>query len=684
MTYLGAFGYGMVGLLYAIVSILSIVSWHGGRIGGLLIAACVFSAVWAFALAIHNSYVPLPPVILFSVEVLHTGLWISFLVSLDEKRGVGRQLGMTFQIVWIALLVAGVCIWVAQQFVVETLSYGIALIPGGLILALAGLVLIEQLYRNSTPDSRWRIKTLSLGLGGMFAYDLFLYSQGLMFGMVDDAIWNARGIVNIMFVPMIAIAARRNEEWDLDIFVSRHVVFYTTTLVAVGTYLLLMSAGGYVLLLYGGDWGGLLQVVFFVGAGLVLVTLLFSNKLRARLKVFLSKHFYRNRYDYRDEWLRLVATLAEFEDSSTRQTVIRALAQIVDSPGGLLWLRDNVAREFCPASSWQREGDSTAIPLDDPMVNFIEKGHWLIDLGEYRDNPDLYDNMPLPDWLVHSATAWLIIPLVTRQQVVGLVLLDKPSGKLKLNYEDRDLLKTVGHHIAVHIAQQQADSMLAEAQQFEAYNRLTAFLMHDLNNLIAQQSMIVKNAARHKRNPEFIDDSMQTIANSVTRMKRVMSQLERRDDKPKLTKTVLKFLISSAVDRCAGRHPEPEIDTSHSDIELAVDRDRFVMVLTHLIRNAQDATPADGSVRVSAACADDLITLTVSDTGTGMTPEFIRDRLFRPFDSTKGSQGMGIGVYQAREFALSLGGDLRVRSVPGEGTTFVMTIPYSAAEARES
>ncbi len=679
MTYLGAFSYGVVGLLYAIVSTLSVVSWRGGRVGGLMIAACIFSAVWAFTIAIHNSFVALPSIILFSVEVLHAGLWISFLASLHVKRGIGRRLSISSQFVWIALLVAGVGIWVAQQFVVTTLSYGIVLIPGGLLLALAGLVLIEQLYRNSTPDSRWKIKTLSLGLGGMFAYDLFLYSQGLMFGNIDDAIWNARGIVNIMFVPMIAIAARRNEEWDLDIFVSRHIVFYTTTLVAVGTYLLLMSAGGYAILLYGGDWGGLLQVVFFVGAGLVLVTLLFSNKLRARLKVFLSKHFYRNRYDYRDEWLRLVATLAEFEDSSTRQTVVKALAQIVDSPGGLLWLRDDVAREFRVASAWKREGEVADISFDDPLVEFIEKGHWLIDLGEYRENPDLYDNMQLADWLVRSATAWLIVPLVTRQQVVGLVLLDKPDGKLKLNYEDRDLLKTVGHHIAVQLAQQQADSMLAEAQQFEAYNRLTAFLMHDLNNLIAQQSMIVKNAARHKRNPEFIDDSMQTIANSVARMKRVMSQIERRDDKPKLTKTVLKFLISSAVDRCAGRLPEPEIDTSQSDIELEVDRDRFVMVLTHLIRNAQDATPATGSVRVSAVCTEGHIKLTVADTGSGMTPEFIRDRLFRPFDSTKGSQGMGIGVYQAREFALNLGGDLRVRSVPGEGTTFVMTIPYSPA-----
>ncbi len=675
MTYLGAFGYAVVGLLYAIVSVLSIVSWRGGRIGGLMIAACVASAVWAITLAVHNSFASLPPIMIFATEVLHAGLWISFLVMLDVKRGVDRQLGFIFQFVWVAMLLAGFGIWIAQQYFVETLNYGIVLIPGGLVLALAGLVLVEQLYRNSAPESRWKIKTLALGLGGMFAYDLFLYSQGVLFGGIDDAIWNARGLVNILFVPLIAIAARRNEQWDLDIFVSRHVVFYTTTLVAVGIYLLLMSAGGYAILLYGGNWGALLQIVFFVGAGLVLVTLLFSNRLRARLKVFLSKHFFRNKYDYREEWLRLIATLAEFEDSSTRQIVIKALAQIVDSPAGLLWLRDDGAREFRPASAWKLDENAPPIAVDDPLVKFIEKQLWLVDLEEYRANPDLYNNLPLPDWLDENDNAWLIVPLVTRQQLVGLVLLDKGDGIQDLNYEDRDLLKTVGNHIAVHLAQQQSDSLLAEARQFEAYNRLTAFLMHDLNNLIAQQSLIVKNAERHKRNPEFVDDAMQTIANSVTRMKRVMSQLERRDEKPKLSKTVLKFLISSAADRCAGRTPEPEIDISQSDIELEVDRERFVMILTHLIRNAQDATPGDGSVRVSAEHANGSVTLTVEDSGSGMTPEFIRDRLFRPFDSTKGSQGMGIGVYQAREFARSLGGDLHVRSAPGHGTTFTMTFP---------
>jgi len=407
----------------------------------------------------------------------------------------------------------------------------------------------------------------------------------------------------------------------------------------------------------------------------ILALLLFSASLRARVKVFLSKHFFRNKYDYREEWLRLIATLAEFEDSSTRQIVVKALAEIVHSPAGILWLRDETAHEFRPVASWNRDLDVPPIPLDNPLVDFIDAQLWLVDLEEYRRDPDLYGHFPLDEWLASRPDAWLIVPLVSRQRVLGLALLDKAQGSLRLNYEDRALLKTVGHHLAVHLAQQESDSLLAEAQQFEAYNRLTAFLMHDLNNLIAQQSMIVRNAERHKHNPEFVDDAIQTIANSVTRMKRVMNQLERRDEAPRLKKTRLKFLVSSAADRCGGRQPEPELDIEHSDIEVKVDVDRFVMVLVHLIRNAQDATPPDGRIRVSAGQANGRIEVRVEDTGQGMSSQFIRDRLFRPFDSTKGSQGMGIGAYQAREFARSLGGDVRVESEPGRGTRFWLSFP---------
>lgn len=682
-SYLGVLGYAVVASLYTVVAALSLASWRRGKIGGTFIVACLFSIVWASSMAAEGAGLTMHAPFLYLVESLRSGTWIAFVILLLARSGVDRRLGISFFVVWIAMLVFGVAAWVAGPLFRIAVNIGPVMIYGGLVLALSGLILIEQLFRNSSAEARWPVKPLVIGLGGMFAYDLFLYSQGILFGAIEETIWHARGVVNILFVPLLAIAARRNDQWELDIFISRHVVFYSTTLLAVGIYLLLMSAGGYLLLLYGGSWGGLAQTVFFVGAILVLATLLFSNSLRGRLRVFISKHFFRNKYDYRAEWLRLISTLAGFDDSSTRQLAIKAMAQIVGSRSGLLWHIEETSREYRLAAAYEAEMDAPVIGSDDPLMQFIRKNHWVVDLDEYRQNPEFYQNVRIPDWLCDDERAWLLVPLEARRKILGLVLLYKPRRPFKLNYEDRDLLKTAGHHIAVHLAKEDADSRLAEAQQFEAYNKLTAFLMHDLNNLIAQQSLIVKNAERHKRNPDFVDDAMQTIANSVQRMRRVMDQLQRRESEPVVKSTVLKFLISAAADRCDGRVPAVEIDLEAADIPIVVDRDRFVMVLTHLIRNAQDATPENGSVGVSVRNSESNVEILVSDTGSGMSKEFIRDRLFRPFDSTKGSQGMGIGVYQAREYARSLGGDLTVSSAPGKGSTFRMSFPLARPERKQ-
>ena len=675
MANFGAISYATVGLFYATLSVLLLTSWRGRHLGGYLIAACVISTIWAITLAVQLSGTRIPVLSMFVIEIFRSGTWLTFLIMLVAQIGVSRSIRYLGHAVWIGVLIAGLVLWFGQDYLSPIVNMGSVLIPGGLLIALTGLMLIEQLYRNSPPESRWGIKALALGLGGLFAYDLFLYSQGVLFGVLDNTTWMARGAVNILFLPLIAVAAKRNPDWDLRIFVSRQVVFYTTSLIAVGLYLLLMSLGGYALVFYGGTWGGLAQILFFAGAGLVLIMLLFSSTLRARFKVFLSKHFFHNKYDYRDEWLRLISTLSGFEDSTTRQIVIKALAQIVQSPAGLLWVLDDKQHSYQPIAAYEFARTMPSIAADDPLVEFIRRHGWLIDLDEFNRDPKLYGDLNLPKWLADNADAWLIVPLTTRQELLGLALLTKAPGPPKLNYEDRDLLKTVGNHIAVHLAQEKSDDLLAEARQFEAYNRLTAFLMHDLNNLIAQQSLIVRNAEKHKRNPDFVDDAMQTIANSVERMKRVMDQLKRGEADRLVRSTALKFVVSTAVDRCAGRKPVPALDLNDKNASVEVDAEQFTMVLTHLIQNAQDSTPASGTVSVSTAQSNGRATVTVRDTGTGMTMEFIRDRLFRPFDSTKGSQGMGIGAYQAREFARKMGGDLRVQSEVSKGTTVTMSLP---------
>ena len=263
------------------------------------------------------------------------------------------------------------------------------------------------------------------------------------------------------------------------------------------------------------------------------------------------------------------------------------------------------------------QNDVPDLEEDDPVVCFVKKDGWLIDMREYEVDPSRYIGLDKPEWLRTNPISWLIVPLMAQQKLLGLMLLNKSPGTPVLNYEDRDLLKTVGSHVAVHLAQERTDRLLSEAQQFEAYNRLTAFLMHDLNNLVAQQSLIVSNAEKHKRNPDFVDDAIKTIANSVERMQSVLDQLKRGGATSAAKRTNVRRAVESTIARCSDRRPRPQLSAKTDGASLVVDADQFSMILSHLVRNAQDATGADGKIELGVELADSNIVISVSDDGAG-------------------------------------------------------------------
>ena len=171
-------------------------------------------------------------------------------------------------------------------------------------------------------------------------------------------------------------------------------------------------------------------------------------------------------------------------------------------------------------------------------------------------------------------------------------MLFQSSSAFRLTFEEIDLLRTSGRQVAAFLAQYDADQRLAEGRQFEAFNRLTAFVMHDLKNLIAQQSLMVQNAARHKGNPAFFEDAMATIDNSVARMNKLLQQLQSGETAGPRQRVRVAAAVADAVERCRSREPVPELVDESDDLHVWIDRERFTTVLAHLIRNAQEATAA--------------------------------------------------------------------------------------------
>jgi putative PEP-CTERM system histidine kinase len=679
---LGLISYGFAAFGFLVLTLLLATSWEGRGAGVRLILACATTTVWSGVIAFGAYQGSLPVPVLLVIEVLRYGAWFLVIADLAGAIGIGRGLILAMHGVWLgALALLGIALVTGTPGSSANQQLPL-LVYGGMALSLTSLVMLEQVIRNAREMARYSLKYLLIALGAMFAYDLFLFAQAQLVHGIEPASWDARGIVTALTIPLVAIAAQRNPRWSLNIFVSRQVVFYSTSFIAIGVYLLLMAFGGYVIALYGGTWGHAIQLVFFAGAVIVLVVLLASTDVRRRLKVFLTKHFYRNKYDYRVEWLRFIDTLSSSErDVEPGETAIRAIAQIISSPGGLLCLRQESDGRFVPTNSWPRDQydlqDCPQLAADDELVEFLERRQWVIDVEEYRQSPDVYGNIVLPGPFDTPSRFRMILPLLHGKRLMGFMALGTPPPPFKPNYEDRDLLKTVGRHVATHLAQHEADRRLAESRQFEAYHRLTAFVMHDLKNLAAQLSLIVANAERHKHNPEFVDDTISTVANSSERMQRLIEQLQGREVRSHLRTVSLPEIAHRASARCGPRLPVPRIDSGEGDLTVDADPERLTATLEHVIRNAQDATPEDGSVTVKIRADADACVVTIADTGVGMAESFIKDRLFKPFDTTKGSKGMGIGAFQVREYVLSLGGRVEVGSEPGRGTRFTLLLPLA-------
>jgi putative PEP-CTERM system histidine kinase len=667
--------YGLAAVLFTLLALLSTTSWRGGGAGGYLAAACGITAAWAALLATWAGGTSYPPLLIYASEVLRNTAWLVFLARIIPGDGWASGGGRARAVVWIGAALA----LAAGVFATATTALEMqnALIPVGLGASVYGLVLLEQIYRNARAEQRWGLKFLLLGVGGLLAYDLFLYSQALLLKGIAADLWAARGFVNAMVVPLLAIAVRRNPHLDVDLFVSRHVTFYTAALVGVGGYLLAMALVGYGIKFYGGSWGGALRILFYFAAAVLLGVILLSGSLRSRARVFIAKHFYANRYDYRDEWLRLTATLEDdVEELGSR--AIRALAQIVEAKGGTLWLRREPRWER--AASWHAGGPQTLEP-GDALLDFMRRKRWSVHAAGVARGDTAYEGLELPGWIAAFGPHALAVPLLKKDELYGIVVLRDPRAGLDLDYEDIDLLRTAGRQAAGALAQAEADRQLTEGRQFEAYNRLTAFLMHDLKNLIAQQSLVVRNAAEYRHEPEFIDDAIETIENSVQRMQRLLEQLQGSSLHARRETVALEPLLAETVAAHAGRAPAPRLEFGAGPLSVTAEPERLGMVIGHLIRNAQDATPADGSVTVRVAAADGCAVIAVVDDGAGMDETFVRERLFKPFDSTKGAKGMGIGAYQARQFAEEAGGRVHVTSAPGAGTTFEIRLPLAAEAA---
>jgi len=678
--------YGLAALGYLAFAIRMALGWRHNLRATLLLCATLATVLWAlgaFGEAVGHS----SPMLLVSnvVDALRYAFWFLFIGSLlhggqaagsKAPKPIGRWTAVVAAVVIAGSLAS------SNQLQKEQLLEPFSQLAYGLRLGLAifGLTLIEQLIRRVDPNARWGIKPLCIALGAVFCFDLFMYAEAMLYSRLNADIWAARGLANTMVIPLLAIATARNTGWTIEMHVSREAVLKSTALMLSGLFLLAVSVAAYFVRFAGGDWGLALEIELIFVCLLFATLLVTSGRFRSYSRVVISKHFFSYRYDYRKEWLRFTDTLASTDAGQRFEPrAIMAMGNLVESPAGLLWLPDE-AGVFKSAARWNIPAVDAAEPREGSLPEFLQRTRWIVNLREYRQTPEQYPGLDVPPWLQSIPNAWLIVPLLSEAELMGFIMLTTPRTAIEVNWEVRDLLRTASHQAASYLGQMRASEALLEARKFEAFNRMSAFVVHDLKNLIAQLSLMMRNAERHRDNPDFQRDVLSTVEHVVGRMNKLMLQLKAGATPVENPRPVdLGALVQRVCAAKSGANVRIAIELLPGVTTLG-DEERLEYIIGHLVQNAIDATVSGGDVKVHVQRDDRFAVFTVADTGVGMSVEFVRDRLFKPFETTK-QTGTGIGVYESARYVRELGGDVSIDSEPGVGTTVRVCLPLIGSAA---
>lgn len=627
-----------------------------------------------------------------------TGLWAWVVAMEGEAQGFAPIAETLRNLIWLGflymLMQGGARVVFASLAAILALQLGLDLVPltgpspallgaiapSALILritaAAGALVLVHNVYGQAAPEARRKIRLPMLGLAALWVYDLNLYTVAGLSGGWPDEVAAMRGAAAALTVPLFAFVRRRQGDWRIRL--SRAATFQSLSIGGICAYFVVMTIGAGAGEATGWAWLRGAQVVLLVVMTAVAAVMIPSGRARAWARVTLTKHLFQHRYDYRGEWLRFTKAMGEAGGAPVGERVLKAIADIVEAPAGVLLVPDEGGRfEIAGRWNWTRERQGEA--ADAPFAAILASEARVIDFAALRDERASPRDrvVPVPHDMLADRRVWAGVPLVHEGRLAGLVLLSAPPYRRALDWEDFDLLRTAARGAASYLAEARGQEALAQSARFDEFNRRFAFILHDIKNLVSGLSLVARNAERHAASPEFRADMVATLKSSVERMNDLLARLsphEAAAPEPGRPVALAPLLARLAAGK-RGRHDVRVIGGGQA----VADPARLEQALGHLIDNAIDASPREAPVLVEVTREHDTVTITVVDRGPGMSAEFVRAKLFQPFASTKPG-GFGIGAHQARVIVAGMGGTLGVDSREGAGTRFTITLPAARAE----
>ncbi|WP_133468370.1 XrtA/PEP-CTERM system histidine kinase PrsK [Paraglaciecola marina] len=665
-------GYALSSAGYAFLLLLLLTVRKSGLAKYLLILATLTTFLWSVTPFVIS---PMSLESFLFFDNIKNIIWLLFLASClkDNFTNIGDVLAR--KETWFIIILPILALFL-PYFGLEKATWQFLLQT---MIPLQFLILLEVIFRQS-GDNGWAIKPLILYLAVISVFDFVTFANALMVDQIHINYIAARGYIHVALIPFLILAIRRVKNWGVEIYISREVVMHSTLLMVAGGYLFVMAMIGYVVKYMGVEWGSTIQIILIALSLGLLGTLFLSLRFKTRIKVFITKHFFANQFDYRQEWLELTHSLSgDSADGNIHATALKGLIEAIDYQSGCfiqvkhgnLKLLANIKH---PSLTTEEE------QVLEIFCTFFKSKNWIIDIEELRTKPFVYEGLRINHALLNNVSFQLVIPIYNGDELWGMAtLLGSQNTSIKLNWELRDYLKAVTAQVSNYLFHHQAAEELAENAQFAAFSRMSAFVVHDLKNVLAQIDLILCNAEQHKNNPEFIDDTFETLHHTKARMDKMLRQLTEKNTIKESGDSLI-FLSESIGDviekKCASYLPTPSIKVDNEK-PVVLDNDKFSNVMYHLISNAQQATDDNGTVEVVIEISADerYMLIKIIDTGSGMSEIFIRTRLFKPFDTTKGNAGMGIGAFDAKAYLDKLGGQLLVDSELNVGTTFTLRIP---------
>ncbi|VWX51667.1 XrtA/PEP-CTERM system histidine kinase PrsK [Novosphingobium sp. 9U] len=653
-----------------------------GTAGTATVAALLATALWSLAEALELRDTMITTVL----QVARDLGWLTVIYRLfaDDGRhdSVAPIRPVLLALVFVELMVLGIDLVIGQfsaeiELVTVARSLGVML---HLLVTVGALVLVHNLYGGAAREARLSLRWSAAALAVLWVFELNLYTVAYLAQGWPREMAALRGAATIGLVSLLAIGATHGRE-ALRLRPSRAVTFQTFSLLLIGVYLVAMVLIAQWLSYVGGDFARLIELCFLTVASAVALLALPSRRMRSWLKVVITKHLFQHRYDYRQEWLRFTRTIGTTgsEAAPLGERVIKALADVTGSPAGLLLVSDDNA-EPSLAARWNWMEVESPAALSPDFATFLERENFIAELDDMRQARGARAERPRPPaWLLDDPRAWALVPLIHYDRLVAVVVLARPLFQRKLDWEDFDLLRVIGQQLASYLAENASQEALAEAGRFDDFNRRIAFVMHDIKNLASQFSLLARNAELHAEKKAFRDDMLVTLRSSSEKLNALIARLSRYGTGvDRIEEIAVDEVAQAVVARFAGN---PQVRLAECQrLRASASRHSLEQVLTHLVQNALDASPPGSPVFLSLVAQDGQARIEVVDSGVGMSPEFVRNRLFKPFVSTK-SGGFGIGAFEARELVRAMRGRLDVDSREGIGSRFIVRLPLKTSGA---